>query len=101
LSIYYRNPNFGKSREWNRDLEERILETVCGIANLGDDGDIFIGVADDLQDANRVQALDGVVPITIGRRHIVGVEREALLLKIDIEAYMRRIIDRGITESCG
>ena len=30
--------------------------------------------------------LDGVVPITIGRRHIVGVERETLLLKIDIEA---------------
>lgn len=58
----------GGSREWNRDLEKRILETVCGIANLADHGDIFIGVADDIQDANRVQALDGVTPINIGSR---------------------------------
>jgi hypothetical protein len=85
--------NLGGTREWNQALEERILETVCGIANLGDDGDIFIGVADDLEDANRVQALDGVLPITIGRRHVVGVDREAAFLNIDVEAYMRRIID--------
>jgi hypothetical protein len=85
--------NLSGGREWNRELEERILETVCAIANLGDDGDIFIGVADDLQDANRVQVLDGVTPITIGRRYVVGVEREAAFLGIDVEAYMRRIID--------
>jgi Putative DNA-binding domain len=92
----------GGSREWNRDLEKRILETVCGIANLADHGDIFIGVADDIQDANRVQALDGVTPINIGSRYVVGVEREAAFLNIDVEAYTRRIIDMlrnsGLTE---
>jgi predicted HTH transcriptional regulator len=84
----------GGRRDWNRDLEQRILDTVCGIANLGDDGDIFIGVADDIQDANRVQALDGVTPIKISNRYVVGVEREAAILNIDVEAYMRRIIDK-------
>src|SRR4029077_7923166 len=76
--------NLGGSREWNGDLEKRILQTVCGMANLADHGDIFIGVADDIQDANRVQALDGVTPIQIGSRYVVGVEREAAALNIEV-----------------
>ena len=40
-----------------------------------------------------MQVLDGVTPIKIGRRHVVGVDREAALLNTDVEAYMRRIID--------
>ena len=48
-------------REWNRDLEERILETVCGIGNLGNRGDIFIGVADDLHLTGEAQKELGTV----------------------------------------
>jgi predicted HTH transcriptional regulator len=48
-------------REWNRYLEERILETVCGIGNLGNRGDIFIGVADDLHLTGEAQKELGTV----------------------------------------
>ena len=84
--------DLGEEREWDRDLEERLIETACGIANLEQEGDIFIGVADDLDDANRAQQLDGVEPICVGRRYVVGVDREATHMQIDVEAYVRRII---------
>ena len=80
-------------RQWNKDLEQKIVETACGIANLAEAGDIFIGVADKLNDAKKVQNIDGVNPLKIGKRYVVGVEREAKLLDLDIEGYMRRIVD--------
>jgi len=80
-------------RRWNTNLEQRLVETVCGIANLSGPGDIFIGVADSAADANRVQSLDGVTPIAVGKRSVVGVDREAKILGVDLDRYMRRIVD--------
>jgi len=81
------------SREWNDGLLQRLVETACGIANLAMSGDIFLGVADCRSDADRVEALDAVSPVEVGRRYVVGVGREAGLLGVDLEAYVRRIVD--------
>lgn len=81
------------ARAWNGDLENRLVETACGIANLACEGDIFLGVADTEQHANRVEELDGIRPIVVGQRYVVGIDREASILGISTEAYMRRVVD--------
>lgn len=79
-------------RAWNTEVDDKILRTACGIANLGSEGDIFIGVADVESDAQRVQSLDGVTPITVGRRFVVGVDREARSLSVSLDEYLRKVV---------
>jgi hypothetical protein len=76
-------------RDLDQDLQQRILQTVCGIANSGPDGDgyLFIGVADKEKDAERVRTLDAIEPYEINGRYIVGVYREAKLLDVSFERY--------------
>lgn len=76
-------------RKLDQELLQKILQTICGIANIGPDGDgyLFIGVADKKQDAERVNHLDQVEPHEINGRYIVGVDREAKLLNISLEKY--------------
>ncbi len=82
------------------DLLDRIVETICGIANVDptSDGFIYFGVCDSQQDAKRVEQLDCVTPLTIGRHHIVGIDREAKVLKKKLEDYLNVIIQH-ISES--
>jgi hypothetical protein len=81
-------------RTEDKCLPNKILETICGIANLGPDADgfIFIGVADKKYDADRIKELDGVDYVTIGSRHVVGIEREFSHLRCDHESYVNRIL---------
>ena len=81
-------------REFDDALIQRIIETICGIANLGPDanGYVFIGVADVEKDANKVQQLDGVDPVRVGNHFVVGVEREVSHLKITLEDYLNRML---------
>lgn len=46
------------TRTYDSNLPRKILETICGIANIGPDADgfLFVGVADKLSDADRVKA---------------------------------------------
>lgn len=76
-------------RKLDQGLQERILQTICGIANVGPDGDgyLFIGVADKFEDAQRVKKLDKVEPYEINGRYLVGVDREAKILRKSIEEY--------------
>ncbi|WP_318780310.1 AlbA family DNA-binding domain-containing protein [Atlanticothrix silvestris] len=78
-------------RSLNKDLLERIVETICGIANLGSDSDgyIHIGVTDSQKDADKIEMLDNVRPIEINGRYIVGIDREAKLQKQTVEQYVR------------
>ncbi|QQP94118.1 GmrSD restriction endonuclease domain-containing protein [Lysobacter enzymogenes] len=82
------------SREINLSLLDRLLETICGIANVGpsSEGAIFVGVADNLKDANRIAALDGLESLKVGERFVVGVDREARLLGEDLDVYKRRFV---------
>jgi uncharacterized protein with ParB-like and HNH nuclease domain len=89
-----------QGREYDDNLITVIIETICAIANLGSDsnGYLFIGVADSKKDADRIQKLDGITPVDVNGLYVVGVEREALILKINIEEYVRRLVN-GIRNS--
>ena len=68
---------------------------MCGIANIGLDsfGAVFIGVTDTEADTLRIRELDGVIPLSVGSRYVVGIDRELDHLGIDLETYKRRIVD--------
>ncbi|MEU4832675.1 DUF262 domain-containing protein [Streptosporangium sp. NPDC023615] len=74
------------------DILNRIICTVGAIANNGKGraGTILIGVADKEADATRVYALDGVEARKVGRRFVVGVRREAVVLGETSERYYAR-----------
>lgn len=92
--------SLSQQRELNSHLIHRIIETICGIANLGSDADgyIHIGVTDLKKDADRIQELDKIQPIEINGRYVVGIDREASLQKKTIEDYVK-ILTYGILNS--
>ncbi|MDZ8026706.1 MAG: DUF262 domain-containing protein [Nostoc sp. DedQUE11] len=88
--------DLSSSRKLNSDLVKRIIETICGIANLGLDGDgyIHIGVADKREDAERITQLDNIKPIEVNGRYVVGIDREAKIqTKNNVEQYVRILTD--------
>ncbi len=87
-----------------KDIDDAVLpmvvETICGIANIGPetDGFVYLGIADKKADAERITALYGLAPVVFDNVSIVGVEREASQLGIEPDKYMRKIED-GIRNS--
>jgi predicted HTH transcriptional regulator len=77
------------ARQQDQGVFRRVLETICGIANIGpgSTGAVFVGVADDETDATRIASLDGISPRQVGARWVVGVDREANRLSISPERY--------------
>ncbi|GGY63302.1 hypothetical protein GCM10010363_50970 [Streptomyces omiyaensis] len=71
---------------------QRVVHTICAIANngKGHSGTILIGVADKPADVRRIKSLDHVDAHPVGRRSVVGVHREAQLLKETPEQYYAR-----------
>ena len=59
------------------ELLDRIVNTICGIANLGPDseGFIYIGVADKKTDAERVKKIYATDYIEISDHYVVGIEQ--------------------------
>lgn len=76
-------------RKMDASLIDKVLKTLCAIANNGPQraGKVLIGVTDKDTDAARVKQLDGIDPRKIGKRYVVGVVREANVLKISVEDY--------------
>lgn len=70
-------------------LIEKVLKTLCAIANNGPQraGKVLIGVTDKDADATRVKQLDGIEPKKVGKRYVVGVVREAKVLGLSVEDY--------------
>lgn len=81
-------------RKINNALYSEIIETICGIANLGpdEDGFLFIGVADKLEDAERINKLDSIDYKTINNRYIVGIDRELILMKAKMDDYINKLL---------
>ncbi|MEO0986198.1 MAG: DUF262 domain-containing protein [Cyanobacteria bacterium J06639_14] len=86
-------------REEDPQMISKIIETICGISNLGPDADgyLFIGVADCLQHAERIRGLDGEDFIDVSGRYVVGIEREANILGVSLDDYVKRIADKIMT----
>ncbi|GAA3809013.1 hypothetical protein GCM10022380_28320 [Amycolatopsis tucumanensis] len=79
-------------RKIDNGVFDKVLKTICAIANNGQDrtGSIIIGVTDKDSAAARIRALDGVEPRRVGQRLVVGVKREAKALKESPEEYFAR-----------
>ena len=87
--------SLSSSRQYNSEVVDKILETICGIANVGPEaaGYIFVGVADKKEDAEKVRDLDGVTPILVGQRYVVGIDREVSALSISQAQYIEGILN--------
>lgn len=85
-------------RRIDSNLLPKIINTLCGIANIGPDGDgfLFIGVADKDEDAERIKQLDDIAPLKIGTRYVVGIDRELKYLKCNLESYPTKILSKII-----
>jgi hypothetical protein len=70
---------------------QAVVETVCGISNLGPaaNGFIYFGIADKPADAERIVKIDGILPITLEHVQIVGVDREAKVLGLPLDKYVK------------
>jgi hypothetical protein len=92
--------SLSKDRKIDTNLLDKVINTICAIANNGPKhgGKILIGVTDKDADAERIKKLDGIEPRKIGKRFVVGVSREAKSLKISLEDYFSKWKD-GIRSS--
>ena len=81
------------NREVSSGLLDRIVETLCGIANISPDsnGGLFIGVCDDEDDKRRVEKIDAIQAAQIASRFVVGVDREATIQGVGLEQYIQKI----------
>jgi Protein of unknown function DUF262 len=82
------------------DMIEKLVRTICAIANIGprSTGKILIGVTNKKADAERTKKLDGIEAKKVGKRFVVGVNREARRLGISVEQYFAKWKD-GIRNS--
>lgn len=79
-------------RDIDPNLIDKVINTVCAIANNGPNnlGKVIIGVTDKDADAQRVKQLDNIDPKKVGKRYVVGVIREATALGITTEQYVTK-----------
>lgn len=84
-----------KARGVDEALLESVVETICAIANIGPgaDGYLFLGIADKPKDAERVRELDGIEPVNFEHIQVVGIDREAKVLGLQLDRYIRKIED--------
>lgn len=83
------------TRSIDQKLLTKVINTICAIANNGPDreGKLLIGVTDKDTDVERIKTFDNITPKKIGKKWIVGVNREAKALGISTEAYFSKWTD--------
>lgn len=89
--------NLDSERSINENLYSVVIETICGIANVGpeEDGFIFIGIADKKEDSEKIKSLDGIEPFEINGRFVVGVEREFSIFNFNnAEQYVNKLVEK-------
>lgn len=83
-----------KDKNSGEDQEaiNKIINTISAIANNGPatSGKILIGVTDKKSDADRISGIDKIEAKKVGKRYVVGVNREAKRLKLSVEQYFAR-----------
>jgi hypothetical protein len=70
-----------------------IVETLCGVANVGPDADgfLYLGIADKAADVARALDLYGVPAVTFDHVSILGIGREAEQMGLTLDKYMGTI----------
>ncbi len=81
-------------RKLNQKLYKEIINTICGIANIGpeEDGFLFFGVADKLSDAETIKKIDKIEFKTINDRYIVGIDRELKIESWSLDDYVNKLL---------
>ncbi|GAB4137337.1 MAG: hypothetical protein Fur0046_11370 [Cyanobacteria bacterium J069] len=84
--------SLSEQRNIDNQLIEKVLKTICAIANNGPNrlGKVIIGVTDKDADSERVRNLDNIEAKKIGKRFVVGVNREAKVLGLSVENYLSK-----------
>ncbi|EFQ64580.1 hypothetical protein PFWH6_1197 [Pseudomonas fluorescens WH6] len=85
--------SLSNDRKIDPGILQKIHETLCAIANNGPQraGKLIIGVSDKPADTERVAKLDKVSAKKVGKRDVVGINREARILNISTEDYFIKI----------
>lgn len=84
----------GANPKIDKGIFAKLGRTACAIANTTpkQDGYIYLGVADNITSANRVNELYGSEITEIGDVHFVGLEHDLKILGIDMENYLKKLI---------
>ncbi|MDO5357451.1 MAG: putative DNA binding domain-containing protein [Conchiformibius sp.] len=72
------NPSNRMSNQ--KQFFEKIMHTICAIANTAEHGAIIVGVADTESDAKRIEELDEIQSRAVRSKKVVGIDREARAL---------------------
>lgn len=88
--------NFDSKKKLNEKLVEKILKTATAIANTaqGEDGYIYIGIADDLKDAEKSKEVYGEEYIEYFGKYILGIDRELKKAGLESDQYLKMLMDR-------
>ncbi len=78
----------------DENMFEKLARTACAIANShpGQDGFIYLGVADNLAASERISMQTGQSPIQIGNVYFVGLDFDLKTMGLDIESYVKRLL---------
>ena len=85
-----------EKRRFDEKSFEKIMKNICAMANHGINkkGRLFIGITDKEEDTKRIEKLDGINAERVNNFGIVGLEREAIILKKDLEKYQNYILEK-------
>nr|WP_321442571.1 DUF262 domain-containing protein [uncultured Cohaesibacter sp.] len=81
------------SKKLDLGMRDKIVNTICAIANHGPeaDGFLYIGIADKKADAEKIANDYNISPITFEHVSVVGVSHEAKKLKCSLNDYLDKI----------
>jgi hypothetical protein len=84
------------TRRFDEKSFEKIMKNVCAMANhgVGKTGILFIGITDKEEDTKQIEKLDAINVERVNNFGIVGLEREAIILKKDLEKYQNYILEK-------
>lgn len=85
-----------ENKKFNEKLVTKILKTATAIANTaqGEDGFIYIGIADNLKDATKSKKVYGEEYIEYFGKYILGIDRELKKAEIESDQYLKILMDR-------
>lgn len=85
-----------EKRKFDENSFEKIMKNVCAMANhgIGKKGRLFIGVADKMNHAKRIEDFDKIKVPVVNEVGVCGIEREAIILGYDLEKYQNYILSK-------
>jgi hypothetical protein len=78
-----------EQKQKDQNVLNKAVRTICAMANNGkhSTGKIIVGVTDKDEHAAKIKALYGIEPKRVGKRYVVGIEREARALGLNASDY--------------